>query len=105
MQHQHHVEMIERLALKGIVIARSSFPMKSVPVRIEFRSDDVKDLLAGELIEKQYICSDCGGTDEYKFIMRKAGEEPEWTIRTGKAPPGAEEIVRGKVGIERIEDE
>jgi hypothetical protein len=92
MVHQHHAERVERLARQGLEIAGSRFPMKSVQVKIELRSDDVKDLEAGLTVEKEYHCLDCDGRDEYKFSMRGPDEDPEWTVRTGKAPPGSEII-------------
>jgi hypothetical protein len=101
MVHEHHSEQIERLTRQGITIAGSRFPMKSTQVKIELRSDDIKDLEAHETIEKEYHCKDCNGKDEYIFSLRAPGEEPEWTVRTGKAPPGSEIV--GDVRVERTD--
>ncbi len=107
MRHQHHLEMLQRLEAKGIVIAGSRFPMKEVMVRIVFLSDDVKDFERGEKVSKEYHCKDCNGTDKYLFQLRRAEETPEWTLRSGKAPPdtemliGGRDLPRGEIRIER----
>lgn len=69
MKHTHNIAMLTRMADRGITV-----PIDPIPIKLEVRYGDQKDLEQHGVVEKEYKCLDCGEVETYQFRLRRYGE-------------------------------
>lgn len=77
MRHAHVSWQMRQLILKGIVVPQNHAEIK---VELKLTYTDIKQLHAGETIEKEFKCKDCGEVDTYMFHLRKSNEQQEIAV-------------------------
>lgn len=77
MRHAH-LQASMRI-LQGYGIVPSRWPQEA-KIELRLTYTDVKQLQAGDTLEKEYKCFDCGEVETYRFHFRKPGEKREIAI-------------------------